>query len=128
MGPLAVEKIILLFRSSWNIGDIHFLPLSFSWTSVSHCCPKRIKMWNQKLNYWIIFEVLILYLPVGNFAGKSSLCIWRSIFLKGWEVNFVYKMRICIGISTPFLMENISIAGFLMENISIGGFLLCTSR
>ena len=87
MGPLAIEKIILLFRSSWNIGDIHFLPLSFSKTSVSHCCPKRIKMWNQKLNYWIIFEVLILDLPVGNFAGKSSLCIWRSIFLKGCQQN-----------------------------------------
>ena len=86
-GPLAIEKIILLFRSSWNIGNIHFLPLSFSWTSVSHCCPKRIKMWNQKLNYWIIFEVLILDLPVGNFAGKSSLCIWRSIFLKGCQQN-----------------------------------------
>ena len=87
MGPLAIEKIILLFKSSWNIGNIHFLPLSFSWTSVSHCCPKRIKMWNQKLNYWIIFEVLILDLPVGNFAGKSSLCIWRSIFLKGCQQN-----------------------------------------
>ena len=44
-------------------------------------------MWNQKLNYWIIFEVLILDLPVGNFAGKSSLCIWRSIFLKGCQQN-----------------------------------------
>ena len=113
MGPRAIEKIILLYRSSWNIGNIHILPLSFSWTSVSHCCPKRIKMWNQKLNYWIIFEVLILDLPVGNFAGKSSLCIWRSIFLKGCQQKWI-----CIGIPAPFLMGN----------ILIGGFLLCTSR
>ena len=113
MGPLAFKKIILLFKSSWNIGNIHFLPLSFSWTSVSHCCPKRIKMWNQKLNYWIIFEVLILDLPVGSFAGKPSLCTWRSIFLKGCQQNVNLYWYSCPILNGEYL---------------IGGFLLCTSR